>query len=298
MIRDVETYFLLFLIYSFLGWFMESVGGILNVKKFVNRGFLIGPYCPIYGVGVICLTILLKKYKDDIIALFFLSMIVCAVLEYFTSYIMEKIFNARWWNYGNKKFNINGRICLETTIPFGLCGCLFLLVLNPFFIKYINLIPDLALHILCSIIAIGMFIDFIISSSIIINFKVETKEVKDNTDEISSRVKDVTDEISEKIKLDTRNLVRNIRLNTNKLKPNLKYTGKIKILSTSDVKEIMIKKKQQLEERIQSNKMLLQLKLETLKQYRTAKIKERFEKKSRFHQRLLKAFPNFEIGKK
>ena len=136
MIRIIQIHFLLFLIYSFGGWFLESVGGILNVKKFVNRGFLIGPYCPIYGIGVICFTLLLSDYKNDLVVLFFLSMLVAGILEYLTSYFMEKLFNARWWDYSKNKFNINGRICLETMIFFGICGCLFLTILNPFFEKY------------------------------------------------------------------------------------------------------------------------------------------------------------------
>ncbi len=300
MLRTIETHFVLFVIYSFLGWFMESVGGILKVKKFVNRGFLIGPYCPIYGIGVICLTLLLNKYKDDVLVLFLLSMLVCGTLEYLTSYFMEKIFNARWWDYGNRRFNINGRICLETTIPFGLAGCLFLVIINPFFEKYINLIPDTILTILTSVIAIIMLIDFIISTKIIINFKKETRDVKDNTDEIVAKVKETTDEISERIQNETRKLARVIRLNTLKLKHGIKYRGNLNLrkFSNEEIKDLWKRKKQAIERKIKINRMLLQMKLDKAREERIAKIKERFEKKSKLHKRLLKAFPNFDIKKK
>ena len=120
MIYNIEIYFMLFIIYAFLGWVMECTLGIIEKRKFVNRGFLIGPYCPIYGVGVVGVTLLLSRFSNNVVLLFILSTILCGVLEYFTSYIMEKIFHARWWDYTTTKFNINGRICLETLLPFGI----------------------------------------------------------------------------------------------------------------------------------------------------------------------------------
>ena len=83
---------------------MESVGGIFKEKRFINRGFLIGPYCPVYGFGVVLITILLQKYTNDVIVLFFLAILICGTLEYATSYFMEKFFNARWWDYSKNKF--------------------------------------------------------------------------------------------------------------------------------------------------------------------------------------------------
>jgi len=108
---------MLFFIYAILGWIIETTLVSIEKKKFVNRGFLIGPYCPIYGFGGLAITILLKNYTKDPIVLFLMAVIICACLEYFTSYIMEKLFKARWWDYSKKKYNINGRICLETIIP-------------------------------------------------------------------------------------------------------------------------------------------------------------------------------------
>ena len=106
MVRFVEIYFLLFLIYSIAGWLIETIGEIFKSGKLVNRGFLIGPYCPIYGYGVILITFLLSKYKDDVFLTFVLAMVICGILEYLTSYLMEKIFHARWWDYKRMRFNI------------------------------------------------------------------------------------------------------------------------------------------------------------------------------------------------
>ena len=132
---------------------------------------------------------MLQKYADDVVVTFFLSVIICGTLEYLTSYIMEKIFKARWWDYSNNKFNINGRICLETLVPFGIGGVLVLFVFNPFLEKIINLIPDLALHIVTGVLCVLFLIDGIVSFKIILNLKEMTKELKDNTAEISDKVK-------------------------------------------------------------------------------------------------------------
>ena len=189
MIREIEMYIVLFFIYSLVGRLIEMIPATIREKKFVDRGFLVGPYCPIYGCGVILITLLLQKYADDVVVTFFLSVIICGTLEYLTSYIMEKIFKTRWWDYSNNKFNINGRICLETLVPFGIGGVLVLFVFNPFLEKIINLIPDLALNIVTGVLCVLFLIDCIVSFKIILNLKEMTKELKDNTAEISDKVK-------------------------------------------------------------------------------------------------------------
>ena len=138
MLKTLSIYFILFLVYSFIGWLWEVVDKIVEEHKFINRGFLIGPYCPIYGVGCILLVVLLSKYTNNFISLFLHSIVICSILEYFTSYFMEKIFHARWWDYSRQKFNLNGRICAETMIPFGIFGSLIVGYLNPFLFNSIS----------------------------------------------------------------------------------------------------------------------------------------------------------------
>lgn len=191
MITQIENFIALFFIYSIAGWIMESVSISIRNKKFTNRGFLIGPYCPIYGCGVVLITFLLQKYHDDIPATFFLSILICGTLEYVTSFIMEKIFKARWWDYSARKFNINGRICLETLIPFGIAGTVITIWVNPFLLKYINMVPPMAMHIILVVISIFFIADIAVSFKIILNLKEMSKEFKDNTDEISDRVKKI-----------------------------------------------------------------------------------------------------------
>ena len=194
--RNVFTYFMLFFIYAILGWIIETTLVSIEKRKFVNRGFLIGPYCPIYGFGGLAITILLKNYTKDPIVLFLMAVIICGILEYFTSYIMEKIFKARWWDYSAKKYNINGRICLETVVPFGILGCLVMYVLNPITFKYLNMLSNSMLNIISAICFTIFITDNIVSYNVISSFTKTVKtinvgKIKDNTEEITKKVREV-----------------------------------------------------------------------------------------------------------
>lgn len=192
MLHTIEIYFLLFISYAFLGWCMEVTCKFIQYKKFINRGFLIGPYCPIYGWGALAITILLKRYMEDPLVLFVMSTLICSIIEYLTSYFMEKKYHARWWDYSNKKFNINGRICLETLVPFGILGVAIMYGTNPILFKLYNQIPQLVINILTAILFIGFIVDNIISSNIISSINVEgNKLIKDNTEEITEKIKQI-----------------------------------------------------------------------------------------------------------
>lgn len=183
------TYFLLFIIYSFIGWLLELAFSYIQLKKVVNRGFLIGPYCPIYGAGCLLLIILLSDYADNILVLFALSIIVCSLLEYFTSLIMEKIFNLRWWDYSNMRFNINGRICLETMVPFGIIGVLVVKYFNPWLLSIINLFDSQTITIVVIILMSLFIIDVLVSCNVVFNLKNVTRNVtKDSTEEIKKAI--------------------------------------------------------------------------------------------------------------
>lgn len=177
---------------------MEVTCKSIEAKKFINRGFLIGPYCPIYGWGAIIITLLLKKYTDDWIVLFFMSMITCGILEYATSYVMEKLFHARWWDYSKRKYNINGRVCLETLIPFGILGIVIMYVTNPFILKFLDKIPEQTLNVIAIILFTIFIIDSIISLKVVSNVRStstklnkELSDKKDNTEEITAKVKEI-----------------------------------------------------------------------------------------------------------
>lgn len=193
---NIQKLFLLFIIYSILGWAIEVINSLIVAKKWVNRGFLIGPYCPIYGVGSILITLLISS-KNDMIGVFLKSMAICSILEYSTSYIMEKLFKTRWWDYSKNKYNINGRICLETMSLFGIGGVLIVKFLSPTFLYDINLLSSIFINILAIVIAILFISDIIVSYKIINSFKKISFNVKkDSTEDITTMVKDVISEKS------------------------------------------------------------------------------------------------------
>ena len=140
----VLDYIFYFFFYSFIGWFFESCYCSIRPKKWINRGFLRGPICPIYGTGGLVMMICLlplrhiteSLYLNELL-IFVAGAILCDVVEFMTSYIMEKLFNARWWDYSNKRFNIQGRICLTHTFYWGTCSCLFVFILEPIMNLYL-----------------------------------------------------------------------------------------------------------------------------------------------------------------
>lgn len=117
--------FLSFMIYSFLGWCCESIYCSFGRGEWINRGFLNGPFCPVYGFGALFTLYFLQFFPQTAICIFLGGMIVTSLLEYITGWLMEKIFHAKWWDYSNRKFHIHGRVCLLNSTLFGLL-CLFL----------------------------------------------------------------------------------------------------------------------------------------------------------------------------
>ena len=178
------------MLYSFAGWVIEVFNCIIRHHKFVNRGFLIGPLCPIYGFAGLAAAGILGRYEHDPIALFFSSIALFSVLEYFTSFIMEKLFHARWWDYSYMHFNINGRICLETMIPFGLLGVVVVSVINPIVTGFLQAITPIIAYIVFIILAIAFVADIIISLTVIIKYgKTVNYLYPDSTEEINKIIR-------------------------------------------------------------------------------------------------------------
>jgi uncharacterized membrane protein len=185
--EKISYIFLLFVIYSICGWIIEVTLKLFTERKFINRGFFIGPYCPIYGVGALLVINLLTRFLGRPLIVFLLSVLICSIVEYSTSFILEKLFNTSWWDYSDEKFNINGRICLETMLLFGL-GCLFVLyVVNPFINKLLLKIPSNILVIIAIVIFVIILTDVIISLIIIIKFSKISENSKSDSTEIVTR---------------------------------------------------------------------------------------------------------------
>lgn len=200
---NLANWFLLFIIYSFIGWALEVALGLVIEKRHkpVNRGFLIGPICPIYGFGAIIMTLIVGK-ADGVLEIFCVCFLSGAIIEYLTSYIMEKLFHVRWWDYSDKAFNVNGRICLQCLIMFGILGVLAIKILNPLTFGLLNNIPEVPRLAIAIIVFIIMLADILISLWLIIKCRVTvgTSE-RDATEEITENVRKV---MMEKGKLNRR----------------------------------------------------------------------------------------------
>ena len=251
--------FFLFLVYSFLGWFIEVISSIIHLKKLVNRGFLIGPICPIYGFGAIAITIILSAFIKNPATTAVMSMIICATLEYITSYLLEKIYNLRWWDYSKYKYNLNGRICLNYTLFFAFAGLMIIYIINPLVISIYNIFPINITNIIALALFILLILDYIISLKIISGVKVLSLESnKDSTPEISNYVKEELrnrnflyrrlvnafpelkpnlDRIEKDIERRRKNLEKKLvkfeeKIEENNKKSKEKYSEKIKIIKT------------------------------------------------------------------
>ncbi|EYE87664.1 hypothetical protein Q428_12170 [Fervidicella metallireducens AeB] len=180
--------FFYFVIYAFMGWCLETVYATLKKGKFVNRGFLNGPFCPIYGFGVLTLIIFLYPLRNNTVILFLGSVILTSILEYITGFLLEKFFHATWWDYSENKFNIKGRVCLRFSIYWGIFSVIVLKIIHPYVNNLVLLIPE-KLGVILSFILISYFIaDIVITVTSIIQLNALLKQLHEISDEIKSKV--------------------------------------------------------------------------------------------------------------
>ncbi len=190
-------YVLLFFTGSILGWCIEVCCKLIQYHRFINRGFLVGPWCPIYGFGTVFISVLLTRYSEDPFAVFGLAILICGVLEYTTSYMMEKIFHARWWDYSTKKFNLNGRICADTLLPFGLLGLLLVYVITPVMFSCFDHLSEKAIQITCFSLISIFVADIIVSTITLIKIRIHAGKLNgDSTERITNEVRAVLAEKS------------------------------------------------------------------------------------------------------
>lgn len=126
------TYIIIFLIGAIVGFIYEELFCLIIDKELVKRGFLYGPYLPVYGFGAIIMTYLLKRFKKDPLIVFLLAMLITGIVEYITGYLMFTIYHRSWWDYTGLLLNINGYVCLRSVLTFGIGGLLLIYIIEPF----------------------------------------------------------------------------------------------------------------------------------------------------------------------
>ena len=184
---ELATYFI---IYSFLGWVLESIFRSFCEKKIINTGFLRGPICPIYGCGAIIMILFLKNFSNSKILLFIMSIIFLSLWEYIVGVILEKLFKTKYWDYSDHKFNYKGRICLTNSIAWGFLGVLFIDFIHPCIVKLLKNVDILYLKIIVPILLILILTDAIISI-------VKTKNIKGTLEKVEKLNEQIKEKLAE-----------------------------------------------------------------------------------------------------
>ena len=185
----------IFFLYAFLGWCTEVSYAALRTGKFVNRGFLNGPVCPIYGCGVVVVLVGLTPLKGNFVLLFLGSVVLTSVLELATGFVLEKLFRQRWWDYSDKPFNLGGYICLEFSVMWGF-ACLFVVdILHPSIEFFIRLIPHAMGWVLLGLFSAAMAVDLAATVRTIAKINRQLDQI----DQLARRLRTASNEFGENL---------------------------------------------------------------------------------------------------
>lgn len=160
-----------FMIYSFLGWCVEISYAYKNNHCFVNRGFLYGPFCPIYGFGVVFMLVSLHSFINNLLLLFIGATVLTSLIEYITGFVLEKVFKSKWWDYTEDPFNLHGRICLGFSLLWGAASVIVIKVIHPIIQYLLDKIPLTIGTYIFYVIILYFAIDFIFTINSLVDFK-------------------------------------------------------------------------------------------------------------------------------
>lgn len=193
---DFYNCFYYFLIYAFIGWISEVIYAYYKHGYFVNRGFLRGPFCPIYGFGAVSIVLLYGLFANyipnniyiNLFMIFIYGTIITSLIEYITGYFLEKFFNTTWWDYSNKKFNLKGRICLEFSLYWGIASVVILAIIHPLIINLVSIIPKSYGILLMYILMVYFIFDLLSTLRAVMNFTHLLNEINTVTLEIRNNL--------------------------------------------------------------------------------------------------------------
>jgi uncharacterized membrane protein len=187
--------------YSFFGWMMEVIYHVYKEKRFVNRGFLHGPLCPIYGTTGVMLSSVLSSVNRNIIYIFLGGAAVASVIELITGYLMEVFFQAKWWDYSKERFNIKGYVCLKFSVFWGILSIIFIRFINPPVSRLAYTLIDEFGDVLYNIILVLLIADTALTINSLIAFRKLFTEIQD----IILQRKEIIEKLLEKnLSLDTK----------------------------------------------------------------------------------------------
>lgn len=263
---DFYHVFYFLLIYSILGWIWEVFYVFLDTDKLVNRGFLNGPLCPIYGIGATMVYLFLSPIADNLGLLYLGGVVLPTIVEYITGSIMENLFHASWWDYSDRKFNLKGRICLQVSLGWGLFSVVMIRAIHPIIYDIVEAIPYKLGIILASVAIAFIVSDLVITVSHVAKFNEKLEKLGKAKDELRTRLENASifetkEEILLKLKLSENEYI-------------------------EELKERIAKFKEANEEGIERIEQAFEETKEHYSKYRKAITKRNYIEK-----RLLKAFP-------
>jgi uncharacterized membrane protein len=176
----------IFVIYGFLGWCVEVCFATVKTGKFVNRGFLNGPFCPIYGFGVMAVVLSLTSVKSNLLLLFIGSFLLATLLEFVTGYILERNFNQKWWDYSDSPLNIKGYVCFKMSFVWGLACIGVVYILQPITLNFIDWLPNNVGVIILCLFALILVADTIVTVMSLLKLKREVYMLEETGDRIRS----------------------------------------------------------------------------------------------------------------
>lgn len=196
ILYDVDTIVLTFFIYSVLGWICEVVYCSVPKKHFVNRGFLFGPYLPIYGFGATFVIVLLEPFYDSWPMVMILSAVITSVLEYITSFLLEKIFKVKLWDYSTYPLNLNGRICALNSTLFALLSLFIIYVINTPVYSFLSSLNPTLVQILSLLVTAVMSADAAVAVNKMSQFQHAMKEIAKARSEAEEKLKLIKSSLS------------------------------------------------------------------------------------------------------
>lgn len=203
MIYSLYEFAWIFLIYGFLGWCVEVIFATVKTGHFINRGFLNGPVCPIYGVGIIGVLTLLAPVQWNIFLLLVGAVLLITFLEFITGLILEKGFNKKWWDYSKNPFNIKGYVCLNMSLLWGFACVFVVYILQPIIIKTLHVLPLDIGKVLIITLLLVFLIDLIVTLVALSKVKQKNNILQDTGD----RIKNLSDMIGQNISDNTINAI-------------------------------------------------------------------------------------------
>lgn len=255
-------YLWFFVIYSIIGWIVEVTFAAVKYRELVNRGFLNGPYCPIYGFGMLFVILSLNSFTGNVLILFAASTILTTVLEAIVGVVLNKMFNKTWWDYSDEPFNFKGYICLRASLTWGVCCVIAIRFIHPYIAKMVNIIPGPYSYIIITALAAFIILD-LVSTIAVIN-KLDKHLI--HIEELAANIKEMSNELAMTIAGNT-----------------------IEIIETGEeIKEALEDKKNQI---VMTAKKRKENFTELTKKYENL-----ITQKGRYT-RLIKAFPDLKTGK-